>query len=120
MPKDVTVNRYLKVVAGEDITAKDFRTWAGTVLAVQALRTLPAPESPTAAKREMAQVVKGVALRLGNTPAVCRKCYVHPAVWEAYLEGRLAGANARNGAGLSDDEAVVIALLADRPARAAA
>jgi DNA topoisomerase-1 len=83
------VNAYLREVAGEEFTAKDFRTWAGTVLAVRALLAQPAPESPTHVKKNVTQAVQAVSGVLGNTPAVCRKCYVHPAVFDAYEDGSL-------------------------------
>jgi DNA topoisomerase-1 len=83
------VNEYLRQITGQDFTAKDFRTWAGTVLAARALHDCGAGDSDTDAKRKMAQAVKTVAERLGNTPAVCRKHYVHPAVIEAYLDQSL-------------------------------
>ncbi|HEY1757905.1 MAG TPA: DNA topoisomerase IB [Bryobacteraceae bacterium] len=89
------VNDYLREVSGEDFTAKDFRTWAGTVLASMALREFAAFESETEAKRNVVQAIKSVALRLGNTPAVCRKCYVHPAIVECYIAGNLSGTRAR-------------------------
>jgi DNA topoisomerase I len=82
------VNEYLRRVAGEDFSTKDFRTWAGTVLALEALRRAPA-DTVTARQRALTEVVRQVASRLGNTPAVCRKCYIHPAVTEAYLAGQL-------------------------------
>jgi DNA topoisomerase-1 len=82
------VNRYLKECAGEEFTSKDFRTWAGTLLAARALRGREAA-SGAEARRELAQAVAEVARRLGNTPAVCRKCYIHPAIIEAYLDGKL-------------------------------
>jgi DNA topoisomerase I len=84
------VNAYLREVGGQEFTAKDFRTWAGTTLAI---RHLPAdrPDSRTAAKREINRVVAQVAAELGNTPTVCRKCYIHPAIFEAFTDGRLAG-----------------------------
>ncbi|MEO6419005.1 MAG: hypothetical protein ABIP39_06335 [Polyangiaceae bacterium] len=85
------VNEYLRTIAGEDFTAKDFRTWGGTVLAAEALRELDF-ESATEAKRNIVQAIKSVAERLGNTPSVCRKCYVHPAVLDGYEEGALAQA----------------------------
>jgi DNA topoisomerase-1 len=81
------VNNYLRELTGEDFTAKDFRTWAGTVLAAQALAELGAAESGSDAQRKVVQAVEQVAQRLGNTPAVCRKCYIHPAVVDAYLGG---------------------------------
>jgi DNA topoisomerase-1 len=83
------VNDYLRAVSGEEFTAKDFRTWAGTVLASMALREFEESASETEAKKNVAAAIKAVAQRLGNTPAVCRKCYVHPAVLECYLAGKL-------------------------------
>jgi DNA topoisomerase-1 len=80
------VNEYLKTVAGEEFTSKDFRTWAGTVLAAQALHAL----EPPAGKQKLAQAIEAVARQLGNTKAVCRKCYIHPAVIDSYLDGSLA------------------------------
>ncbi len=80
------VNEYLRRIAGQDVTAKDFRTWAGTVLAARALCDVT--DAPT--KKAVVQAVKSVAERLGNTPAVCRRCYVHPEVIGAYLDGHLA------------------------------
>jgi DNA topoisomerase-1 len=84
------VNAYLREIGGEDFTAKDFRTWSGTVLASRALREFEAFGSETQAKKNVVQAIKAVAERLGNTPAVCRKCYVHPAVLECYMTGSLA------------------------------
>ncbi len=81
------VNDYLREISGEDFTAKDFRTWAGTVLAFHALRKCLPCETEREAKRQVVQVVKDVAKRLGNTPAVCRKGYIHPAVLETFLDG---------------------------------
>jgi DNA topoisomerase I len=80
------VNDYLREISGRDLTAKDFRTWAATNLAVLALSVLD-EEKPT--RKATLQVIKQVAEQLGNTPAVCRKCYIHPAVFEGYLAGRL-------------------------------
>ncbi len=84
------VNRFLKETAGQKVTAKDFRTWAGTVLAARSLADKP-HESPTEAKRNIVAAVKEVSARLGNTPAVCRKCYIHPAVLDAYTRNELKG-----------------------------
>ncbi len=84
------VNDYLREITGQDFTAKDFRTWAGTVLAAQALREFEAFDSETQAKRNVVRAIEAVSERLGNTKAVCRKCYVHPAVLDAYLDGSLA------------------------------
>jgi DNA topoisomerase-1 len=83
------VNEYLHEVAGEEFTAKDFRTWAGTVLAARALQEFEAFDSKTQAKRNIVRAIEEVARRLGNTRTVCRKCYVHPAVLDAYLDGTL-------------------------------
>jgi DNA topoisomerase-1 len=85
------VNDYLRSIA-PDVTAKDFRTWAGTVLAYRALRALDPPESDRQATRNVVAAIRETADLLGNTPAVCRKAYVHPVVVEAYLDGRLRGA----------------------------
>jgi DNA topoisomerase-1 len=83
------VNAYLKEISGEEFTSKDFRTWAGTLLAARALRRL-VPASHAEAKRNLGLAVAAVAQRLGNTRAVCRKCYIHPAIAESYLAGKLA------------------------------
>jgi DNA topoisomerase-1 len=79
------VNAYVRQIAGGDFTAKDFRTWAGTVLAATRLRAITA-SGQTPRKRQVAEVVSAVAGSLGNTPAVCRKSYIHPAVLSAFLE----------------------------------
>ena len=119
------VNEYLRAIAEDDFTAKDFRTWAGTVLAAEALRELGF-ESATEAKRNVAQAIKSVAARLGNTPSVCRKCYVHPAVLDAYEEGSLAealvAASSPRGSTntLGPTEGAVKAFLTQRLAAAAA
>ncbi len=81
------VNEYLFAITGQHFTAKDFRTWAGTVLASVMLRDSEPPASAAEAKKKVVQAITAVAARLGNTPAVCRKCYVHPAVLEAYFGG---------------------------------
>ena len=83
------VNAYLKSIAGEEFTSKDFRTWAGTLLCARALRELTAPASAHAARRELRRAVESTAIMLRNTPAVCRKCYIHPAVMDSFLSGRL-------------------------------
>ena len=88
------VNDYLRDIA-PDITAKDFRTWAGTVLAFRALRALDAPRSEAEGKRNVLGAMRETADVLGNTVAVCRQAYVHPIVVEAYLDGRLGGALVR-------------------------
>lgn len=84
------VNEYLRGISRQEFTAKDFRTWAGTVLACLTLREFETFESQTQAKKNVVQAIKAVAERLGNTPAVCRKCYVHPAVLDSYLAGTLS------------------------------
>src|SRR2546426_960799 len=86
------VNAYLRAVSGRDFTAKDFRTWAGTVRAAYALSALEPFSSIRQAKRNLARAVESVAARLGNTPAICRRCYIHPVVVDAYLGRKLAGA----------------------------
>jgi DNA topoisomerase-1 len=83
------VNDYLRALTGSEVTAKDFRTWAGTVLAANLLIEIGKPESATAAKRQIRTALQEVAARLGNTVAICRKCYVHPSVLEAYGAGAL-------------------------------
>jgi len=87
------VNDYLRDITGEDFTAKDFRTWAGTALAAEALGGCEAFTTQRQAKKNIALVLERVAERLGNTVAVCRKCYVHPAVLDAYARGDLARTN---------------------------
>ncbi len=88
--RDITsqdVNEYLREITGEDFTAKDFRTWAGTVLGAIALRTTGGSKTKQEAKANMKQAISAVAEILGNTPAVCRRCYIHPAIVKAYLNG---------------------------------
>jgi len=83
------VNAYLRDMTGKDITAKDFRTWAGTVLAAVALKELEIFNNAAHAKRNLQTALKCVAARLGNTPTICRKCYIHPEVLNSYLDGKL-------------------------------
>ena len=83
------VNDYLREITQQDFTAKDFRTWAGTVLACEMLRELEPFESENQAKKNVVAAIKSVAERLGNTPSVCRKCYVHPAILETYIGGAM-------------------------------
>jgi DNA topoisomerase-1 len=115
------VNDYLREIAGQDFTAKDFRTWAGTVLAACALGTLTACDSDTQAKKNIVEAIAQVAKKLGNTRAVCRKSYVHPAILDAYLEGdtiadivQRHGSRMRRFKGLSPEEIAVLALLEHR------
>jgi DNA topoisomerase I len=84
------VNAYLREAMGEDFSAKDFRTWAGTLAAARALLLTEPAETEAQAKARVATCVKAVAGLLGNTPAVCRACYIHPEVIDAYSQGRLA------------------------------
>jgi DNA topoisomerase I len=83
------VNDYLREISGEGYTAKDFRTWSGTVLAALALQQSGPFDSQAQAKANILQAIETVANKLGNTPAICRKCYVHPAVIDSYLDGTL-------------------------------
>jgi DNA topoisomerase-1 len=129
-PCDVTsgdVNAYLKEISGQNITAKDFRTWAGTVLASMALQEMETFDSQAQAKRHLRAAIERVATRLGNTPTICRKCYVHPAIIESYLDGRLASEikieaeeELRDELGkLQPEEAAVLAMLRARLQRTA-
>jgi DNA topoisomerase-1 len=119
------VNEYLREIAGKDITAKDFRTWAGTVLAALALQEFEAIDSKATVKKNLKAAIERVAARLGNTPTICRKCYVHPEVLESYTQGELllnvkqrADTQLREElASLSTEEAAVIALLEARLSR---
>jgi DNA topoisomerase-1 len=83
------VNRYLQEISGADVTAKDFRTWAGTNLAALALQELAAATDPLPPKKSVLRAVEAVSKLLGNTPAICRKCYIHPAIFDGYLDGSL-------------------------------
>jgi DNA topoisomerase-1 len=123
--RDVTsadVNAYLKEITGRDVTAKDFRTWAGTVLAALALREFEAFDSDARAKKNLRAAIDNVASRLGNTPTICRKCYVHPEILSSYLEGALlievkdkVEAELREElSGLEPEEAAVLSLLESR------
>jgi DNA topoisomerase-1 len=113
------VNDYLRALSGRDITAKDFRTWGGTMLAAVELRRMGPAASRREADRNIVAAVDAVAERLGNTRAVCRKYYVHPALLRAYLMGRVAplaprarrGRHRGTGAALRRDEVVVLQFL---------
>jgi DNA topoisomerase-1 len=83
------VNEYLREITNQDFTAKDFRTWAGSVLACEMLGEFAAFESEAEAKKNVIQAIKQVSARLGNTPSVCRKCYVHPVVVKCYMNGTI-------------------------------
>ena len=116
------VNAYLREITGEDITAKDFRTWAGTVLASMALSEFEQVDSQAAMKKNVKTAIEKVASRLGNTPTICRKCYVHPEVLTSYLDGHLLAdikqeveAELCDGADkLKPEEAALLGLLSRR------
>jgi DNA topoisomerase I len=124
-PQNVTssdVNMYLKEITGKHITTKDFRTWSGTVLAAMALNESKGFESAVQAKRNLRTAIEKVAARLGNTPTICRKCYVHPEVVTSYLNGNLA-LEIKSAVetelqdeltGLQPEEAAVLAMLRTR------
>jgi DNA topoisomerase I len=123
--RDVTsadINAYLKEITGRDVTAKDFRTWSGTVLAAWALKEFETFDSEAKAKKNIRAAIESVAAQLGNTPTICRKCYVHPEVLSTYIEGSLLlEVKEEIEAGLRDDlatlrpeEAAVLTLLEAR------
>jgi DNA topoisomerase I len=113
------VNAYLREISGEDVTAKDFRTWAGTHLAAEALREFAKIDGEAKRKKAIIRAVEKVARHLGNTPAICRRCYIHPAILDGYLDGTLVDALAaktqaylkENVDGMSAEEAAVTAFL---------
>jgi DNA topoisomerase-1 len=121
------VNRYLHEVTGEDVTAKDFRTWAATNLAALALQELAAASDGLPPKKSVLRAVEAVSKLLGNTPAICRKCYIHPAIFDGYLDGSLLAALKRRAAEelsqgvdqLKPAEAAVTGFLAHRLMQAA-
>lgn len=116
------VNAYLQEITGRDVTAKDFRTWAGTVMAALALQEFEAFDSQATQKKNLKAAIERVSSRLGNTPTICRKCYIHPEVLNAYVEGNLAlqvkakveKELAENLASLRPEEAAVLAMLEGR------
>jgi DNA topoisomerase-1 len=111
------VNEYLREISGEDFTAKDFRTWSGSVVALRALTDLGAHDAEAEARRRIAAAMRTVAERLGNTPAISRKSYVHPAILDAYVAGALAAIpsveaqTSRDHSGLESDEQALLDLL---------
>ncbi|MDB5592374.1 DNA topoisomerase IB [Enterovirga sp.] len=126
--RDVTssdVNTYLREITGRDITAKDFRTWAGTVLAAIALQEFETFDSDARAKKNVRAAIERVAGRLGNTPTICRKCYVHPEVVHSYLQGEMLlevkqqveDELRSHLGGLKPEEAAVLSLLEGRLSR---
>jgi len=104
------INAYLQEVTGSDYSAKDFRTWGGTLLAGLALGRRPPPRSRTEAKREVNDTIRAVAAELGNTPAICRKSYVDPRILAAYEAGKLGAAKSKSKRG----EKRILALLEAR------
>jgi DNA topoisomerase I len=116
------VNEYLREISGEEITAKDFRTWAGTNLAALALQEFEIFDSEAKKKRAVVRAVEKVAKHLGNTPAICRRCYIHPAIFDGYLDGTLLTTLTeqtrkylvQNITGLDPEEAAVAAFLSLR------
>jgi DNA topoisomerase-1 len=113
------VNAYLREITGEDVTAKDFRTWSGTQLAAKALRGFRDLDTESKRKKAIVRAVEKVAKHLGNTPAICRRCYIHPAIFEGYVDGTLLEALAaktdaylkENIEHMSPEEAAVTAYL---------
>jgi DNA topoisomerase-1 len=116
------VNEYLRELTGDDYTAKDFRTWAGTMLAAMALNEFQKFDSAAQAKKNIVQAIEEVAKKLGNTPTICRKCYVHPAIIESYLDGTMLTTLQKKVKqkliedihALTPEEAAVLALLQQR------
>ena len=113
------VNAYLREISGRDITAKEFRTWAGTVLAAAELAALKSDGTKLLAKANVKEAIERVADKLGNTPTICRKCYVHPRLLEAYVEGELKLGGAKRK-GLSAEESAVLAFLTRKAKKHAA
>ena len=119
------VNAYLKEITGREITAKDFRTWAGTVLAALALSEFEEFDNQAKAKKNIREAIEKVASRLGNTPSICRKCYVHPEVFACYLDGgllldikqRIETQLREDLSSLKPEEAAVLSLLQERLSR---
>jgi DNA topoisomerase I len=112
------VNAYLKGIAGEDFSSKDFRTWAGTVHAAEVLRACGPCRTKAEEKRNILRAVESVAHRLGNTKAVSRKCYIHPTVFDAYVDGLMTKLRVvkrpRSPHALSESENAVLSLLRRR------
>jgi DNA topoisomerase-1 len=119
--KSEDVNEYLRTIVGEEFTAKDFRTWAGTVLAAMALQEFEKVGNQRQARKNILRAIEAVSERLGNTPSVCRKCYVHPAVLDSYMDGTLletlqrrAQAEVRALQHMQPEEGLVLGLLQQR------
>jgi DNA topoisomerase I len=119
------VNDYLGEVSGHDFTAKDFRTWAGTVLACAALKEYDTFDTESQAKKNVVRAIPSVADQLGNTSSVCRKCYVHPAVLESYMRGMMKNIRrrgtqrrrARAAHALRQEETALVRLLKRTPVK---
>ena len=113
------VNEYLREISGHDFSAKDFRTWGGTVIAASSLEGMGRYQTQTEAKKFVVQAIKDAAGHLGNTPAICRKCYVHPGVLDAYMDGSLSDffeqakqvGEKKDQGGLHENEVMVFAFL---------
>ncbi len=122
------VNTYLQEITGQPFTAKDFRTWTGTILAALALREFEKFDSETQAKKNIVAAIESVAERLGNTPTICRQCYVHPAILDSYLDGSMLESLQQNAQEewqdalqqLPPEEAAVMALLQSKLSGASA
>jgi len=116
------VNDYLRDISGEEITAKDFRTWAATNLAALALQEFEFFDTEAKKKQAVVRAVEKVAKHLGNTPAICRRCYIHPAIFDGYFDGTLLSTLkgqtrkylAENLGGMSAEEMAVAAFLSLR------
>ena len=118
------VNAYLREITGGEITAKDFRTWGGTLLACLALQAFAAPASKREAAKNLRAAIIQVGEKLGNTPTICRKCYIHPAVLAAYEDGRhrlqIRPPKATENGGLKPEEIALLARLETAGKRRAA
>lgn len=120
------VNDYLREISGQEFTAKDFRTWSGTVLAALALSALGQARTPRESKRLLLEAIDQVAEQLGNTRAVCRKYYIHPTIIDAYSEGTLLerldrhmnGQASQRASGLEPEEVALVGLLRSQLNRA--
>jgi DNA topoisomerase-1 len=120
------VNAYLREITGADVSAKVFRTWAGTVRALAAMRAVKRDEKKAPSARQLVEVVKTVARQLGNTPAICRKCYIHPALIQSFQRGELHDRLAELAEhpsvirGLGADERLTLAFLSEAAERSRA
>ena len=108
------VNAYIQEISGADFTAKDYRTWVGSVLALSELSRLPPFETEREARSNISAAIKAVAARMGNTPAICRKSYIHPELLEEYGARRLRRSPARNARTLRQEEAAFLRFLQQR------